>query len=109
MAYSEFDYSGEREYFAKPVTEVRDWRWMARDMAHWIPGFPKVFKDKSVLDIGAGECFLTFVIAESGQAKRSVALELILHRMQAARTVALPGLRLVCGDCFSLPFSDGGF
>ena len=106
---SEFDYSGEREYYARPVTGVRDWRWMAKDMAHWIPGFPAVFKDKSVLDIGAGECFLTFVIAESGQARNSVALELIPHRMQAARQVALPGLGLVCGDCFKLPFEDDSF
>jgi ubiquinone/menaquinone biosynthesis C-methylase UbiE len=104
-----FDYAGEREYYANPVTQVRNWRWLASDMVHWVPGFPEVFRDKHVLDIGAGECLVTFVIAEIGQARCTVALELIHHRMLAARQLKLDGLGLVSGDCYSLPFPDERF
>lgn len=109
MPEKKFDYTGERAYYARPVTQVRDWKWMAQDARLWIPGFPDILRGKSVLDIGAGECFLTFAIAESGQARCTVGLELVLHRMQAARQVHLAGLRLVCGDCFQLPFGNGVF
>ena len=91
---------------AQPVTELRDWKYMVKDARTWIPDFPRVFAGKTVLDIGAGECLLTFAIAEAGNVKQVVALELIRHRMQAARRVNLPALRLVCGDCFRLPFED---
>lgn len=109
MQTDRFDYTGEREYYATPVTELRDWRWLAQDALHWIPDFPQVFVGKSVLDIGAGECLLTFAIAEAGFAKQVVGLELILHRMGAARQVNLPALGLVCGDCFRLPFYESSF
>jgi SAM-dependent methyltransferase len=104
-----FDYAGEREYYAETVTQIRSWRWIAQDMVHWVPGFPEVFKHRCVLDVGAGECLVTFNIAERGKAKCTVGLELILHRMQAARQVDLPGLQLVCGDCFNLPFGRKSF
>ena len=109
MRPDSFDYAGERQYYAHQVAGLRDWQWVAQDARHWIPNFPQVFAGKSVLDIGAGECLLTFAISEPGLARQVVALELILHRMQAARQVALPGLRLACGDCFHLPFPEGSF
>ena len=111
MASNEFDfnYAGEREYYARPVTSLRDWRWLTRDMVHWVPGFPEVFHDKRVLDIGAGESLVTLVIAEIGRARLSVALELIEHRLWAARNVDMPGLTLVCGDCLNMPFRDNSF
>jgi ubiquinone/menaquinone biosynthesis C-methylase UbiE len=109
MRPDRFDYAGERAYYSSSITELRDWKWMSKDARHWIPGFPQVFANKSVLDIGAGECLLTFAIAETSLAKRVVALELILHRMSAARQVNLRGLGLVCGDCFRLPFPAESF
>ncbi|MEM3433095.1 MAG: class I SAM-dependent methyltransferase, partial [Candidatus Methanomethyliaceae archaeon] len=77
----------------------------------WPAGCPifRKYDGKFVLDIGAGECLMTFVIAEMGHPNMVVALELILHRMLAASKVKMSGLVLVCGDCLNLPFSDCSF
>jgi len=104
-----FDYAGERQYYCRPVINLRDWQWLSRDMVYWVPGFPDVFHDECVLDIGAGECLVTFVIAERGRARLSIALELIEHRLWAARSISLPGLALVCGDCLNMPFPNKSF
>jgi hypothetical protein len=29
-----FDYAGEREYYARPITTLRDWRREQRDVLH---------------------------------------------------------------------------
>jgi len=55
----EFDYAGEREYYAHPVAGLRAWDWVVQDARHWIADFPQMFAGKRVLDIGAGECLLT--------------------------------------------------
>ena len=106
-----FDYAAERAYYTNPVTTVRPYEWADRDMRTWVPNYPHVFAGKRILDLGAGECLLTILIAERHRPRQIVALELILHRLWGANSKKreLNSLDLICGDCYELPFSDASF
>src|SRR5438445_3823514 len=69
----------------------------------WVDG-EAVFKGKTVLDIGAGECTYTRLIAERFSPTRVIACELFRERMlPAARENCDSCLSFVAGDCFRLP------
>lgn len=69
-----------------------------------------VFGGKRVLDIGAGECTYTRLIAERFGPKEVVACELFLERMlPAVRANRDSKLRFVAGDTFWLPFQNESF
>lgn len=69
-----------------------------------------VFQGKRVLDIGAGECTYTRLIAERFGPKEIVACELFRERMlPAARANRSSNLKFIAGDAFLLPFHDGCF
>src|SRR5436309_6890808 len=66
-----------------------------------------VFKGKTVLDIGAGECTYTRLIAERFGPHRVIACELFRQRMlPASRVNAFSNLHFIAGDCFRLPVHD---
>ena len=66
-----------------------------------------VFKGKTVLDIGAGECTYTRLIADRYGPHKVIACELFRQRMlPASRANAFSNLHFVAGDCFRLPVHD---
>lgn len=80
-------------------------------MQQWVPGFPSIFRDRKILDIGAGESLHGLLVTESYAPRLYVSLELIHHRLLAtnARRAHLHALALCCGDCYRLPFDSGEF
>ena len=69
-----------------------------------------VFKGKTVLDIGAGECTYTRLIADRFGPTRVIACELFRQRMlPASRANSFSNLHFVAGDCFRLPFRNESF
>lgn len=69
-----------------------------------------VFSGKQVLDVGAGECMYTRLIADQFRPKTIVACELFRERMlPALRANSSPALKAVAGDCFRLPFQTQSF
>jgi ubiquinone/menaquinone biosynthesis C-methylase UbiE len=66
-----------------------------------------VFKGKTVLDIGAGECTYTRLIADRFGPNRVIACELFRQRMlPASRVNSFSNLHFIAGDCFRLPVRD---
>ena len=97
-----------RHYRHAPPQVARDYRWL-RAYLDCLPDLRPLLAGREVLDIGAGECLYSALIAER-YAARVVALELIPERMQpAARTFRLANLWFVAGDCHRLPFPDACF
>ncbi len=84
---------------------------LAADMRFWVPEFPAFFQGKQVLDLGAGTASVGTLIAQRFAPERVVSLELVMHRLRAAKTWVqrLPSLNLVCGDIFALPFEGETF
>ncbi len=69
-----------------------------------------VFEGKRVLDIGAGECTYTRLIADRFRPKQIVACELFRERLvPAVRANPNPILKFVVGDSFRLPFRSKSF
>jgi SAM-dependent methyltransferase len=68
------------------------------------------FRGARVLDIGAGECVYTRLIAERFEPSSVVACELFAERMRPAmRDNRDARVAFVSGDCFRLPFRAGSF
>ena len=68
------------------------------------------FRDKHVLDFGAGEAMYTRFIAERYNPASITAADLFTERMlPAARGTPHPLVRYIAGDCFYLPFRDSAF
>ena len=69
-----------------------------------------MFSGKRVLELGAGECTYTRLIADRFRPRMIVGHELFVERMlPAVRENRNPALCPVAGDCFSLPFRTGSF
>lgn len=110
MSARSFSYELERDYYS------RAWPVRARPYLHLDPYLrcwldpEQIFRDKRVLDVGAGECTYTRLIADTFEPARVVACELFPARMlPAARANRNARLEFVAGDCFRLPFRDGSF
>ncbi len=99
----------ELESASPPTSEELDF--LDRDMRHWVPNFPALFKDKLVLDLGAGRWLLGILVAEHCSPRLAVSLDIGLHRLRAAASYfpRLPNFAAVCGDAFQLPFPDHSF
>src|SRR5207247_8334690 len=64
----------------------------------------EVFKGKTVLTIGAGECTYSRLIGERFAPRRVIASELFRERMlPAVRDNSSPALSFVAADCYQLP------
>jgi SAM-dependent methyltransferase len=69
-----------------------------------------MFGGKRVLELGAGECTYTRLIADRFRPRMIVGHELFVERMlPAVRANRNQALCPVAGDCFSLPFRAGSF
>lgn len=105
-----FSYEGEKGYYAQ------GWPKHATPYEHLEPYLrcwldpESVFGMKRVLDIGAGGCVYTRLIAERFHPKQTVACDLFRERFMSARRENINrNLQFVTGDCFRLPFQDGSF
>ena len=105
-----FSYADEEQYYQDPIIRERPYQHLERYLA-CLTRPVRFFGGKRVLDIGAGECLYTQLLAKHLGVKRAIALELFPHRMQVAArpNKANPALSFVAGDCYGLPFSDGSF
>jgi len=110
MGSKKYSYELERQYYS------REWPQQALPYLHLEPylrcwlDMDQVFTAKRVLDIGAGECVYSRLIAERFGAGEVVACELFPERMLPAfRANQNLALRFVAGDCFRLPFEDRSF
>src|SRR5436309_1426100 len=110
MALKTFSYQLEKHYFSQQwPTEVEPYLHLEPYLRCWLDP-QAVFGGKWVLDVGAGECTYTRLIAERFLSKKVVACELFTERMlPAARTNRTSHLRFVAGDAFQLPFGDSSF
>jgi SAM-dependent methyltransferase len=81
------------------------------DMKKWIPDYPSVFRDRMVLDLGAGRGLLGIIVAERYSPKLCISLDLGFHRLRAATgwVATLPNFSLICADVFRLPFPNQSF
>lgn len=104
-----YSLEAERRYYCRALPQTaRDYRWLGAYL-DCLPGAAALLTGREVLDIGAGECLYSALIAER-YAARVVALELLSERMQpAARVFRLPNLFFVAGDCHQLPFPNASF
>ncbi|HEY5627217.1 MAG TPA: class I SAM-dependent methyltransferase [Nitrospira sp.] len=69
-----------------------------------------MFGGKRVLELGAGECTYTRLIADRFRPRKIVGHELFVERMlPAVRANQNPALCPVAGDCYSLPFRPTSF
>jgi ubiquinone/menaquinone biosynthesis C-methylase UbiE len=106
-----FDYNAESKFFEEAVTELKPYEWLDRDMSLWIEGYPDVFRDSLILDLGAGEGLQGVLVAERYAPKLFVALELVPQRLIAASRKAetLDGLAVIAGNAYHTPFADDTF
>jgi SAM-dependent methyltransferase/uncharacterized protein YbaR (Trm112 family) len=84
------------------------------EIARWLGFFLGVlagrFENQTILDLGAGRCDYSWIVAERCPAARVVALDLIPTRMAEARDRGAPGnLQFVAGSAYALPFRDATF
>lgn len=110
MKQHEFSYEEEREYYR------RNWPSIAQPYRHLEPYLrcwmdpEAVFRENRVLDIGAGECTYTRLIADRFLPRQMVACELFLERLSPViRLGPMPPIRFVVGDCLRLPFGNCSF
>ena len=105
-----FSYELEKRYYSQrwPV-EAAPYEHLDPYLRCWLDP-EAVFGGKRVLDIGAGECTYTRLIADRFVPGVIVACELFRERMLPAfRANQNPSLKAVAGDCFHLPFRSRSF
>lgn len=110
METSSFSYESEKGYYSQRwPEEAKPYLHLEPYLRCWLDP-EAVFWGKRVLDIGAGECTYTRLIADKFAPKEIVACELFRERMlPAARASRSSNLKFIAGDAFCLPFRDGSF
>lgn len=107
---NEFSISDELRYYASLPASYRGHEGLLPYLKLLDPHPQELFAAKRVLDIGAGECAYTGLIAEELGAKHVVALDLIRERMLPAKaSIRARDLAFVQGSCYQLPFPEGSF
>jgi ubiquinone/menaquinone biosynthesis C-methylase UbiE len=105
-----FSYEAEQQYYSKRwPTQALPYLHLEPYLRGWLD--PEIiFSGKHILDVGAGECTYTRLIADRFKPERIVACELFRERlMPAFREVKCPHFKAVVGNCFSLPFQERSF
>jgi len=107
---SHYSYHAARDFYR------RIWPTQAKPFLHLEPYVrcwfdpDAIFGGKRILELGAGECTYTRLIAEKFKPRMIVGHELFLERMlPAMQDNQNRLLQPVVGDCFSLPFRAGSF
>src|SRR5947209_7462945 len=105
-----FSYELEKQYYGRAIpAEAKPYLHLEPYLRSWMNP-EAVFKGRRILDIGAGECTYSRLIADRFEPGEIVACELFVERMlPAKRANANSALRFVAGDCRRLPFSDCSF
>jgi len=105
-----FSVQAEKEYYSRPPVVFPGYRGLLPYLKLLHPNPEVLFAGKRVLDIGAGECVYTGLIANELGAARVVALDLMRDRMLPAKQ-SLPPLSVgfVQGSCYNLPFQNQSF
>lgn len=103
-----FSYELERQYYGRrPPEAALPFGHLEPYMTSWLPEPKTFFRDKVVLDIGAGEATYSRLIAERYEPRLLVACDIFPERMRHAATVnESENLRFLVGDCFSLPIKS---
>jgi SAM-dependent methyltransferase len=105
-----FSYEAEKDFYSQRVPqEALPYLHLERYLRCWFDP-EAVFHGKRVLDIGAGECTYTRLIADRFGPRVIVACELFRERMLPAfQENRNPHLKSVAGNCFRLPFRSCSF
>lgn len=105
-----FSAARERDYYARHWPRaVKPYRHLARYLRGWLDP-DRVFRGRCVLDVGAGECTYTRLIAERFSPRVVVACDLFRERMAPAAQAPHPaGLHFTTGNGLQLPFRNGAF
>jgi len=110
MQAQPFSYELARDFYSRRVPhEAKPYLHLERYLRCWLD--PElVFEGKRVLEIGAGECTYTRLIADRFKPQVIVAYELFLERMlPSVRANTNPSLKAIVGDGFRLPFRKCAF
>lgn len=110
MREKTFSYEQEKGYYGRRwPDEAKPYLHLEPYLRCWLDP-EATFAGKRVLDVGAGECTYTRLIADRFGPKEIVACELFRERMlPAAQENRNSTLKFVAGDAFSLPFQDESF
>src|SRR5215467_1392290 len=102
-----FSFEAEKQYYSQRwPQEAKPYLHLERNVRCWLNP-AHVFEGKRILDIGAGECTYTRLIADRFRPKEIVACELFRERMLPAwQENQNPILKAVAGDCYDLPFRN---
>lgn len=108
MTQRAFSYELERRYYSRDWPKAaRPFRHLEPYLRHWMAP-ERFFNGKRVLDVGAGECVYTRLIAERFSPRQIVACDLFLERLRmAARVNRNCRLSFAVGDLHRLPFQTG--
>lgn len=104
-----FSYALEKKYYSRWPQEAKPYQHLESYLRCWLDP-DSIFRGKRILDIGAGECTYTRLIADKFAPEKIVACELFREQMlPAARANINTHLNFIAGDCFQLPFRSGAF
>jgi len=110
MTGKTYSLDGERDFYRQNwPKEVAPGETLELYLSCWLNA-KQLFGNKKVLDIGAGKCGYTRVIAERFNPEMIVACELLTDRMMPVFKVnENRKLCFVTGNCFELPFKNSSF
>ncbi len=105
-----FSYQLEKDYYSRQWPEdAKSYLHLEPYLSSWLNP-ESVFRGKRILDIGAGECTYTRLIADRFGPKQIVACELFHERMlPAVQSNRNATLTFVAANCFRLPFRSRSF
>ena len=105
-----FSFEAEKQYYSQRwPQEASPYFHLENYLRCWLNP-EAIFRGMRILDIGAGECTYTRLIADRFNPKQIVACELFPERMLPAwQANQNPVLKAVVGDCFHLPFRTCSF
>jgi SAM-dependent methyltransferase len=110
MQGKSFSYELEKQYYTASLpAEAKPYDHLEPYFRSWLNP-ETVFRGKRILDIGAGECTYSRLIADRFEPAEIVACELFAERMwPASRANGNAALKFIAGDCRRLPFRNGCF
>jgi|SRR5215469_1592999 len=110
METQPFSYKAEKDFYSRHwPEEAKPYLHLEPHLRCWLDP-EAVFRGKRVLDIGAGECTFTRLVADRFGPREIVACELFRERMLPAfRANRNPSFKALAGDCFRLPFQSRSF